>query len=477
MFGVVLSIVGVAFAVWALLWPAAREQTLAKMMLRRRRLCGIGIAVLFIAVVYPFANVFIPPAYIVVRDGVYACCQLVIVYLVGTAAFLVSPSGQWTEAQLRLFHQRLETLILTDRAHVAVGVLNHAFPELPKRVKQDPEEPARESSAYEECFDEVLEDALVYVEFIRAAARHNRPFLAKVLSLQSRAGLFGSDDILTELMFGPDRILPRELAATTNMTGGAGHRYRIPDRCTILHALFDDTEVAEQIACWYPIGDGVIGHISAQARAAATDQDQRPTEKPEKSRWTSPVGTGIWFFRLMVTSAATQGRKYHMWLPYLRYFIDEIVSIIEIPEESAESEFPNPYCYWIYDCLCCCDDLISTHTHLETGNPNRLTVEALEDHNIMTWALQVYGRCVSAVLQAEHLPDRFKRQMVEVLCRDYEAWERSPLPDGTAEIAVMHLMKGVMRRDRETLRDYMQEILKYEFHRDAYKRLFEMIQR
>ncbi len=357
MFELVLPLIGLALAAWVLLDPGRTEQIRTKIMVNRHVLLSLGIAVLFMMLAYPFALAAIPAPCEIARDLAPGLAGVLTVVLVGIAASVVWPTGHWDGQQLRVFHRRVEPLILTGRADAVVDVLDRAFPALPKRQMPQDDEPTAppRPCMYAACFDEVLEDALVHVEFIRAAAHHNRPFLAKLLSLQSRAGLFASDEILTELMFGPGRLLPRELASSTNQTGEGGHYYRIPERCIILHALFDDISVADQTACWKAIGDGVVRYIASQAGAAGTDPDQRPVvEEYERARRTSPVGAGIWFFRLMATSAAKQGQTWHMWLPYLAHFIDQIDTILEIPERESWREFPNLYCYWIYDCLCCC---------------------------------------------------------------------------------------------------------------------------
>jgi hypothetical protein len=475
-FEVVLSIIGVAFATWALLGPASTEQIRAKMVIQRRVLGGIGATLLVLTIAYPFIFAAIPASPPAPRDLASAFGRLLTVTLVGIAAFVVWPNGRWIEQQLRHFHRRVESLILTGRAATVVDVLDRAFPALPLRHDTRDDEPEALPTPEDACFDGVLEDALVHVEFIRAAARHNRSFLGKALSLESRAALFASDEILTELMFGPDRLLPRELASTTNQTGEDGHFYWVPERCIILHALFDDIAVADKIACWKPIGDGVIRHIASQAGAVATDPDQRPfVEEYEKSRWTSPVGAGIWFFRVMATSAAKQGRRWHMWLPYLAHFIDEIDRVVEIPEQAAGAEFPNPYCYWIYDCVGCCDDVVRMASRVGEGNPNRPSGEDDDEHSVVAGALYTYGLCLASILKSERLPDRFKRERAEGVCLDFADWSSRKYPDGMGPYAIRHLQRSMSERDRTTFIQYVEQVVQQNLHKDAYKELLKLL--
>jgi hypothetical protein len=475
MFELVLSVVGVAFAVWALLGPASTEQIRATLIEGRTRLQLISVLVLLIALAYPFVSAMMPADYAAGRDLSLGVSQLAIILLLVVGAITIWPNGRWDEPQLRSFHARMESMILTDRAAHVVDVLDRAFPSLPTRRLHKHNDPPITRTAYVETFDEVLADALVHVEFIRAAARHNRRFLAKVLSVQSDAGLFASDQILTELMFGPDRILPRELAATTNFNDDGRHRFHIPDRCLILHALFDDIAVADETHCWKPIGDGVIRHIASQADGASADPDQRPfVEEYEKSRWTSPVGCGIWFFRLMATSAAMQGHTWHMWLPYLAHFIDEIDNVLEIPASSANEEFPNAYCYWISDCLTCCNDVIQVASKVGNDNPNRPS-DANDQHSVVAGALYTYGLCLESILKSKRLSDQFKHARVEGLCLDYSAWEGREFPESMSAFAVNHLTRALSPTSRTQLTDYIRRVVKEGLNKDSDKRLLEAL--
>ncbi|QYK49408.1 MAG: hypothetical protein KF838_06035 [Phycisphaeraceae bacterium] len=474
MFEVVLSILAAAFAAWGLLGPKYTEKIRAKMRLRPGWLIALGLTALGLTVVHPFVHAAIDPACQSWRDWALAMGQLLVVVCFGLASWLVWPLGKWTEAEIQSFHQRVESLILTGRADIVVDVLDAAFPDLPPRAAEH--DPARTPTEFEEAYDAVLEDALVHVEFIRAAARHKRSFLARLFTHESRAGLNASARILHELMFGPDRLLPLELSATTNFSDrdDPRHHYWIPERCIILHALFDNIIVADRLKAWQPIGNGVMNHLASMAGKSSADPDQRTfSDQYEAVRWTSPVGAGIWFFRVMASSAATQNHIDHMSIEYLSHFVDEIEPMVEIPAKSNANEFANPYCYWIYDCLQCCSDVVTASARLADSQAahTALDPDDEETHTTLKGAIYTLGLCLAAVVKSSRLPERLKMGCTGALCMHFTAWCSKKYPNGMEELALRILIAGMSREERDHVAHYVGRIALDNPHLPSHERL------
>ena len=468
MFEVILSVIGLGFAAWTLLPESKRIQVRAKRATCERRLREIGASCVVIVFTVAFVMPFIPESCDALAGFLLAIGQVSIVTFFGWAAHLVWPDGAWDRRQLEFFRTEMQSLISSGRADVVAEILDQAFPEIPsRRVLHEGEVPRRPTD-FEKFFDELLEDALVHPEFITSTVQYHCSLAIKLLCTQSAAGMYASGRILDELMFGSGKVLVRELEQSTSYGDDIRHFYRIPDRCKVLHALLDDVGVGIRISCWKPIGEGVIRHIASQIDKPSIDPDQRPfVEKYEDRRWSSPVGSGIWFFRVMCTSAVKQGETWHMWLPYLRHFVDHMQQVVRIPQQSAHDKFPNAYCYWIYDCCSCCGDVVAMIPRLQEDNPNRPNAATIQRDSVTSWAIRTYGDCLVKLLESSHLTDHFKRDRLDDFCSSYQSWTSAEYPDAMSQFVAYHLNQYLTDRQKQILADGIQASTRRDHTNDA----------
>lgn len=479
MFEVLLSFTGIVFAVWALIPSAAQERVRANVVNRSRWLWTLGGGALAVVLLWPFVNSLIPPPCVRARELVAAAGPVILIVLLGFGTWQVWPAGGWNEEQLRRFRTRLESLVLTGRPDVVVAVLAQALPRLAPRGLQVPREMLDDRpDTYIRLFDDILRDALTYPPFIAAAAQHDRRFVADLLATQSDAALMDSDKILHELTFGSGRVIPFEIAQSTNFGQDPRHHYGIPNRCVILHALFDNIEVARQTGCWKPIGDGVIRHVLAMGGRADTDPEQRQiVDESQREPDSSVLGMGIYFFRIMCTSAVKQGSNDHMWIMYLRYFVEAVIKIVQVPDAGRDDEYPNLYCYWIYDCISCCKDVAGMVQSLPEGNPNRPTGNEGDRNSVVAWALAAYGMCLAKVLRADNLPARFKSYMTQTLCLAYSEWRSNRFPREMTTFAVQQIKQQLLEADLTSLIRSVEGVIQNDPHDDAYRELLEALRR
>ncbi|MFI4896805.1 MAG: hypothetical protein ACIARR_03160 [Phycisphaerales bacterium JB059] len=472
MYGVVLSVTGVVFAVWQLLPPANRELSRARIQVKRRALLQLSVSLIVVVVIGQLGATAIGWACPGSGAFTLAIGQAVAVAMMAWMAALAWPTGRWNYDLLRQFHPRLESLILNGHSATVTDVLDAALPKADGEDAVSPIDPDSES-----LVETMLRDALSHRVFIRSATRHNRQFMAKVLRRNSWAVVQRVDAILDELLFGPDPLLVHELQDTTNYQNGENHRYRIPDRCNILHALFDDINVADRLGCWTPIGDGIREAISQRRGSPSQDPDQRLCVRDwEAGRWDSPVGAGLWFFRVMATSAAAQDHSSHMWIPYLYHIAQEIVDIVEVPEDEGGTEFPNPYCRWLYDCVECCSEVIHVVERLDPQSKICIAIQNNDNSaQLIEAALYTYGKCVAIIARSESPGLRSLRSScIQSLALDYERWQESTYPEGMSAFAANHLQDRLTDPDRSALANQLQALYQHDPHKEVYKDLAQI---
>lgn len=195
------------------------------------------------------------------------------------------------------------------------------------------------------------------------------------------------------------------------------------------------------------------------------DQDQQSGDDyREEDRWESPVGAGLWYFRIMLTSAAIQGQRYHMWFPYLRHFVREMVAVIHVDAATAGDEFPNRYCRWIRDCVDCCCKVIEISKDLppENRNSSRAVTDLDNLDGVLKAAYRIYAECVATILNSDRLPDRFKADQIESLLSDFKTWEQQPYADGIAAKVVSAVASETPAESRAMLIRNIEEIAKTE---------------
>lgn len=393
-----------------------------------------------------------------------------------TAFYIVRPTREWDQYELSDFERRAERLILTGSSSIVVDVLSESFPkDAPLRISEDHTTQTRYRLAYES----LLDIALIHDEFLRAAAVQDRGFLSKLLSHHSRSGMFYSDRVLNELMFGQDQMLPRELIQCTNFDRAESkHYFEIPDNCHVLHELFDNTLIADLIAAWKPIGEGLLKHLSRIRQVDEFDIDQLPFfdgERPDHDpAWDSPLGPCIYYFRIMATSALVQQTRSNMWIMYLRHFVKAICEIVTIPAQTRENEYPNRYCFWIKDCIDCCRDVVNAVEHLSKNDPNYRVQN--DPPHVLASTLSTLGRCLLIVFDCNSLEVKFKSECADMLCSGYENWHYPGFPPDLPDYALRMLTDSLYPDERTRFAKQIEDLVDNDLCREKYRELVQILQ-
>ena len=239
-----------------------------------------------------------------------------------------------------------------------------------------------------------------------------------------------SDDYLTGLVSDTNSRLYEELRWNAKFPA----EIRPREGNQILGALFDDAEVAKGLRVWEPVGKYVLEllRISESPDEGLTKSLSRKSNNFEDEKWEYPIYAGIYFFDVMVTAAAFQGIRWHMFLYYCSDFIEALESIYDTsdPEVSESDEFPTRSARLIYEVISVLRDWILIVKKLSRDSPHMKSdiVDLCYNHsrarqeyqdfadngNIPVSAANVLGLCLKQIVLSERIGDEFKGYMYKI---------------------------------------------------------------
>jgi hypothetical protein len=284
----------------------------------------------------------------------------------------------------------------------------------------------------------------------------SRPYFALPLLMvrtYERADFF--DAYMKDLAASPSSALFQELEQNQNFANG--HRYALPERNRLLWFLLADAERAEELSAWKPVGDYMLKLLRTGDGPGYLEHLNRSPEGFEAERWHDPVFAGVFYFDVMVTSAAYQGVRYHMWLMYLFDVVERLVESYDDSDPSVDvtDEFPTRGARLLYEAVNTLGNWVRLVDELPTGSFHQ-SVPADPFHGegrIPVTSAQTLGRSMRTVLMAQNVSSGLRQYMLEVAVRDLKYLGRTP--EGRA-------MRGYLARalvyagaEREMRRDYV----------------------
>lgn len=254
-----------------------------------------------------------------------------------------------------------------------------------------------------------------------------RPYFALPLLRLSGANRF-SDAYFRGLLLDSNSILYQELKSESNFSPGIQpHR----EGSRLLKFLFKNASVAEKLGVWKPIGSCMIEllrpHESPDSEFIKT-LNKKPHSRRDE-RWGSPIYTGIYFFNVMVTAAARQGIRYHMWLYYFTHIVAELEKIYDTsdPDVNESDEFPiesarliNELIGVLSNWILLVEKLPSDSPHLNStvfDKQQELLVynnQSYDNANIPVSAANALGMCLSKILLSQKINLQFKSYIYDI---------------------------------------------------------------
>ncbi|MEP3299365.1 MAG: hypothetical protein ABJO27_23285 [Pseudoruegeria sp.] len=235
----------------------------------------------------------------------------------------------------------------------------------------------------------------------------------------------------------------RELEANQNMDGRFA--YFIDPKNVLLTGFFSVASTAAKYGIWKPIGDEA-------ARLIRSDLDYRKLLNgpcpDDDGLQSDPVNKAIYFFDIMVTSAAKQGVADHMWLMYMSVFVRELELIHDVTDDRVDlnDEFPTLGNRLTYEAtrrlrkwILIAKDLPVDSPHL---SPNSL--QGRDGASIPYWAARDCVVAMRCLLKSERLTESFVTGHLESYLRDLASLPR----EGSLSVLRIQMIEGLIHGDR-----------------------------
>lgn len=240
-----------------------------------------------------------------------------------------------------------------------------------------------------------------------------------------------SDAYFDDLISDTNSVLYQELEQNQNISATGGYGYLLPESNRLLHFLFADARTAKNLQVWRPVGEHLFKVLRPGESPDLVASLNRGEENFDQERWKNPVWAGIFFFDVMVTSAAHQGVRWHMWLYYFPRIVEGLVAIYDTSHPSADTsvEFPTRSAGLIYEALAALRRWVLLVSRLPEDSPHRQS-EALsesqrwvwspsfrENGNIPVSAATALGPCMATIIMSDRIGESLTISLYEGILR------------------------------------------------------------
>ncbi|MFC4295976.1 hypothetical protein ACFO0A_13020 [Novosphingobium tardum] len=268
-----------------------------------------------------------------------------------------------------------------------------------------------------EAAERILQTVLRSGSVVDWIAEHRPHFGARLLSLRShKVGDF-SDRFLGNLIAHPGSALYDEVQDNQNLDRCG---YVLTGHNKVLRALLTDAALAERLEAYRPIGEHVLGVLSATNAPEYVTTLNLPFDNHwnERGRWRDQTFVAIRYFDILVQASACQNIHWHMWLYYLAHFVERLETFYEEPiNDDGFGEFPTRGARLIYAAVDALADFVVLAGKVGEGSNHRAPENDRVDHengNIPKSAALALGICMRTIILSDRISERVQRTLVGV---------------------------------------------------------------
>jgi len=264
----------------------------------------------------------------------------------------------------------------------------------------------------EEKSNEVLRMIFRSSDLTRYTAKTEPHFAISLMRLNYYAKIDFGDSFFTELISDTGSVLYEEMR--NNLNCSHQNEYFIPEHNIVLHFLFSDAQTAKLLAVYRPVGEFLLWKLRGDESPEYVRYLNRNPERFDEDRFKDPTFAGLFFFDLMVTSAAYQDIEWHMWLHYLYYIVERLENIYNTSDEGVDvtDEFPTRTARLIYECFDLLGDWVKLVRYLPPNSRHRTIKPGLMDNgNIPASAAVALARCMSKVASSPRIGEEFANSL------------------------------------------------------------------
>ena len=241
-----------------------------------------------------------------------------------------------------------------------------------------------------------------------------------------------ADAFLTALMQDEKSALYEEIKEG-NCVDSKG--YQFPDRQRILGFLFNDCKKANKLQVWRPVGEFILNTLYAK-NSCSPDPFNAPyrdkySPSVRRTEYEIPLLAGVRFFNIMVSCALMQNIRWHMWLYYFRYFVDEALSNLN-PDARVDmsAEFPTLYHRFLYEIVAClCGWISCVEWKVPTTQENaavKYTDPVDENESIVKSSMLCMGNVTKQIMLSDKVHLKFKYYIMDMVFHQCLELMRNP---------------------------------------------------
>jgi hypothetical protein len=278
-----------------------------------------------------------------------------------------------------------------------------------------PSEPTELEATISGLFDRIISDE----ELTRSLVRYDVIVPLMIIKVaDNRISAFDLEQylhfVLKLLISEPGSALYREIQSHQNW--GDWARSRDFKGSILLEFLFQDANRAKRLATWKPIGEYVLRYLHDRPGGRDDEYNNEAsyfTEPLGKEKFSNPIFVGLEYFDFMVKEAIIQRIEWHMWLYYLRYWVEKIVLKIEHkPDEWQKGywEYPTKYAFFLYKFVHYQLDWL----HFALDNKMEIRIQQGGPHdnsNILKCTAQCIANSLRLICESDKLPDKYKHSL------------------------------------------------------------------
>lgn len=259
-------------------------------------------------------------------------------------------------------------------------------------------------------------------------------------------------------------IFYNEIKSNDNF-GEGGHRLALPEANRLLRFYCFDVSVAAGLGVYRSVGEAVLAIISAD-EALEKKLNGRLLTFQDVGKYRDPVYTGIWFFRIMVLEGLHQRASDHLWLHYMPHFASRLVDRArEVRPEDENHEFPTPLAYLLYEVVDATTVWVRDAEALTKPGDVLFPEQTEGDHVYISFeAAEAVGRVLQPILMSPNVSRGVKTELFAVVLDTLKDLEGRQHLAPLAIVMRRHLLEPYGFKERGNYLDTLSECFNSQDH-------------
>lgn len=220
-----------------------------------------------------------------------------------------------------------------------------------------------------------------------------------------------------------------------------GNRLYLPPENLLLSFYCKDVRIAAELSAYTSVGEAILVRIESD-EVLANNLNKQLLRYNENGKYSCPIYSGIYFFRIMVLEGLYQRVADHLWLHYVTHIVDRILGKMRPAQPEDENhEFATPFNYLLYCAVDVTCDWIEDALRV-TDDDSALSPDQTTEHHayISFQATEALGGVMRSALSSDKLSERLKFDLLECILKMLQRLKRKKHLQPLVRSVLAHLM-------------------------------------